>query len=351
MRRLLSRILLVITGCMIVISCSKQDILDTADNMVGVSLSLSVSSTAYTKDVDDSNAALDYSTDNQNKINDLYILLVDKNGKFQYLVEELLVQNSSKTLYKGSIPRPPEGSKLVLLANINQQSMEITTNVTTWLNSFKGRDLKEIYDSAIFGSGEGVWSLSNKSIPMWGEVEVGEVNTGNLSLTCNMYKALAKINVWVNGKEGIEGFVIDRIVVKNSLDKGYFVSQSSLDPDITVQYDDPYVPSDAANRGVDAVYANLAVTDAFSDEIYVVEQDNSDLDLTPITIEVHYTLDGAAGVGTIRFQDENGASFNVTRNHSYIFNISKVRGVETNVSLVYDVVDYYDIHKIDLGFN
>ena len=351
MRTLFSRILLAIVGCISVLSCSKQDILNPADNMVDVRLALTVSGTAYTKDVDDSNAALDYTTDNQNRINDLYILLVDKNGKFQYLVDELLVQNSSNTLYKGSIPRPPDGSKLVLMANINQQSMGITTNVTTWLNTFKGKDVKDIYDSAIFSNSTGVWSLTDKSIPMWGETEIGEVGTGTLSLTCDMYKALAKINVWVNGKKGIEGFVINRIVVKNSLDKGYFVSQSALDPDITVQYDTPYVPASAANRTANAEYANLAVTDAFSDQIYIVEQDNSDTELNPVTVEVHYTLDGAAGVGTINFKDENGTSFNVTRNHSYIFNISKVRGVETNVSLVYDVVDYYDIHKIDLGFN
>jgi hypothetical protein len=82
-----------------------------------------------------------------------------------------------------------------------------------------------------------------------------------------------------------------------------------------------------------------------------VEQDNSAEDIDPITVEVHYTYNGAAGVGIINFKDEKGNAFDVIRNHSYIFNISRVSGVETNVSLIYDVVDYYDIHKINLGFN
>ena len=104
MKTLLSRLSLIIVGCMIVMSCSKQDVLDYESDMVDVRLSLSISGTAYTKDVDDADATLDYTTDNQNKINDLYILLVDKNGKFQYLVEELLEQNNSKTEYKGILP-------------------------------------------------------------------------------------------------------------------------------------------------------------------------------------------------------------------------------------------------------
>ena len=351
MRTLLSRISLIIVGCMIVMSCSKQDVVDLGSDMVDVRLSLSISGTAYTKDVDDADVALDYTTDNQNKINDLYILLVDKDGKFQYLVEELLEQNNSKTLYKGIIPRPAAGSRLVLLANINQQDINNTADVKTWIGSFKGQDVKNIYNYAVFSNASGTWSLSNRSIPMWGEVEVGTPADGNLSLSCNMYKALAKINIWVNEKRGIEGFEINKIVVKNSLDKGYCVSQSYLSNDVSVQYEDPYVPSNAVNRLSDAEYTNLRVTTAYSDEIYVVEQDNSAEDINPITIEVHYTYDGVQGVGIINFKDENGDTFDVTRNHSYIFNISKVSGVETNVSLIYDVVDYYDIHKINLGFN
>ena len=351
MKTLLSRISLIIVGCMIAMSCSKQDVVDLGGDMVDVRLSLSISGTAYTKDVDDADAKLDYTTDNQNKINDLYILLVDKDGKFQYLVEELLEQNNSKTVYEGIIPRPAAGSKLVLMANVNQQRMSNTEDAKTWLNSFKGQDVKNIYDCAVFSNTSGTWSLTSRSIPMWGEVEVGTPVDGNLSLSCDMYKALAKINIWVNEKKGIEGFEINKIVVKNSLDKGYCVSQSYLNNDVSVQYEDPYVPANAVNRVLDAEYANLKITTAYSDEIYVVEQDNSAEDMDPITVEVHYTYDGAQGVGTINFKDEKGDAFDVTRNHSYIFNISKVSGVETNVSLIYDVVDYYDIHKINLGFN
>ena len=342
---------MMVTGCMILVSCSKDDAVGGVDGMIDVRLSLQVSGTAYTKDVDNSDATLDYTTGGQNNINDLYILLVDKNGKFQYLVDELLVQNTEKTLYKGTITRPAAGSRLVLMANMNQQNMSGTANVSAWLNGFKGQNIQNIYDSAVFAYSTGNWDLSGRSIPMWGEVEIGAPVDGNVTLSCDMYKALAKINIWVNEKKGIDGFVINKVVVKNSLDKGYFVSQSPLSSDISVQYGTPYVPADAANRASNAEYGNLNVTTAFSDAIFVVEQDNGAEGLDPITVEVHYTYDGAAGVGIINFKDENGNPFDVTRNHSYIFNISKVRGVETNVSLIYDVVDYYDIHRINLGFN
>lgn len=340
-----------VVGCMTLLSCSKEETIGKVDSMIDVRLSLTLSGTAYTRDVDNKDAALDYTTDNQNKINDLYILLIDKNGKFQYLVDELLVQNTEKTLYKGTIQRPAAGSKLVLLANINQQNLSGTSDVTTWLNTFKGQAVKNIYDNAVFSNATGNWDLTSRSIPMWGEAEIGTPVEGNVTLSCNLYKALAKVNIWVNEKRGLDGFEITKIVVKNSLDRGYCVSQSPLFSDLAIQYEEPYVPTMAANRTADAEYTNLSVTDAYSDKIYVVEQINNSETLSPITVEVHYTLYGEAGVGTINFKDENGVAFNVTRNHSYIFNISKVSGTNTNVSLVYDVVDYYDIHQINIGFN
>lgn len=351
MKTLISRLLLIAVGCIALLSCSKEDTMDNVESMIDVRLSLSISGTAYTKDTDNRNATLDYTTDNQNKVNDLYILLVDKNNKFQYLVDELIVQNEENTLYKGYMERPQAGSRLVLLANVNQQGFGGNINTATWLEGFKGQDVKNIYDSAIMDNSTGNWDLTGKSIPMWGEVEIGEPVSGNVSLSCNLYKALAKINIWVNEKQGIEGFVITKIVVKNSLDKGYCVSQSQLSPDINIQYQSPWIPADAKNRTADCEYTNLSVTDAYSDMIYTVEQDNSAEGMNAITIDVHYTMDGEAGVGTIQFKDDKDEAFDVIRNHSYIFNITKVSGVETNVSLIYDVVDYYDIHKINIGFN
>ena len=122
---------MMVTGCMILVSCSKDDTAGAVDSMIDVRLSLQVSGTAYTKDVDNSDATLDYTTGGQNNINDLYILLVDKNGKFQYLVDELLVQNTEKTLYKGTITRPAAGSRLVLMANMNQP--KVSTYIVTFI--------------------------------------------------------------------------------------------------------------------------------------------------------------------------------------------------------------------------
>lgn len=351
MKTLLSKILLTVVGCIILMSCTKETQVNDIDRMINISLSLSISGTAYTKDVDNRNTSLDYSTELQNRVNDLYILLVDKNGKFTYLVDELTVQNNNNTLYEGSIIRPEAGSVLVLMANLNQQNLGGNSSTVTWLESFIGQDIKNLYDAAIFSNNSGIWELADRSIPMWGKVEIGTPVGGKVYLTCDLYKALAKINIWINDKQGIEGFAVNKVVVRNSLDKGYCVSQSTLSPDVNIQYQTPYVPTNVANRSTDAEYTGLNVTDAFSDAIYVVEQSNSSTDTNAIEVDVHYTIDGNQGVGTIAFKDDNGNLFDVVRNHSYIFNITKVSGTETSVSLIYDVVDYYDIHKINIGFN
>lgn len=351
MKTLLSRILLMAVGCLALMSCTKETQVTDVDRMIDISLSLSISGTAYTKDVDNRNQTLDYTTNLQNRVNDLYILLVDVNGKIQYVVDELIVQNTDNTLYEGSIERPDAGSVLVLMANLNQQNLSSSTDTRTWLDGFIGQDIENLYNAAVFFNASGIWELEDRSIPMWGEVEIGTPVDGKVYISCNLYKALAKINIWVNEKQGIDGFAINKVVVRNSLDRGYCVSQSDLNPDINIQYQLPYVPANAANRSTDAEYTNLNITDAYSDAIYVVEQSNGTVGTNAIELDVHYTIDGEPGVGTIAFKDDNGNAFDVVRNHSYIFNITNVSGTQTSASLIYDVMDYYDIHKIDIGFN
>lgn len=316
---------------------------------------------------------LDYTTEAQAEIvaEDIYALVVDaSSGKFLYRIKDLTIKDRpasdgyyTRTL-EGTMIQTTQQVKIVLLANLVQDGIitigtdddDNKTAVEEFIDKYEGQSITNLYNALIYNyNGTTPWTLTGENarrIPMWGESQPTTVPlTESIDLACYLYRALAKVQIWVNMKDGIDGFVINSITVNNIHTKGYCVSQADFDDD-SPHYADtnfkpyadpyPYIPaSDETYSYQSVTYNSIPVEDGktkyISDMIYLPEQTNYD-DASSVTLIVNYTYNGDTQVRSIEFRkDGNGDRFDVIRNHSYIFNIMLS---ETDAALYYIVEDF-----------
>ena len=299
---------------------------------------------------------------------DVYALVVDANDNFLYRIEDLHITAGpasdgyyTRTL-EGTMIQTNEQVRIVLLANLKQNNIQALDGTTpeAFIDTFKGQDVENLYNQLIYNY-DGTttpWTLNARRIPMWGESQSTTVPpTESIDLACYLYRAVAKVQIWVNQlaeEKGIKGFVINKIEVKNIHKKGYCVSTESYDeysPNYAngaKPYAAPSVPNEPGTQTV--TYGSdehhLNVTQTYSDKIYIPERFNTDNDA--VTIDVHYTFNGEAHTGTIEFKkDGTGNRFDVIRNHSYIFNINKIE--EQTGKLYYYVT--WKTEEVNIEFN
>ena len=338
-----------------------------------VKITLSFSNDApASRDVDapTQNGALDPSIVAQAAMNkdDVFVLVFSTKedgdkivaDKLLYQVKDLTLNDPTEYNYytrelKGTMLRTADDEtvKIVILSNLMQNNITVNntalntkTAIQNYIDSMVGQTPQEIYENLIYNY-DGTttpWTLSateGRRIPMWGETVATTVPTTGTSIDCFLYRAVAKVQIWVNEKQGIKGadgmtgtdddFKITNIIVKNTNKKGYCASLETPNPNGDTQYTTPSVPDDVAQQDVTYSFAEGSeITTAYSDMIYLPEQFNSGKDVTPVTITVEYTYNGQdytednGKAGNIEFKDdETKEIFHVIRNHSYIFNILK----------------------------
>ena len=393
MRSWLTYIFLLMVACGTVLtSCSdvlSEEGFGNCDDRTTVRLTISFGGDngPMSRDVDSKDDGLDYTTSGQAEINaeDIYALVVDASGKFLYRIKDLEIKDGpakddyyTRTL-EGTMIQTKDKVRIVLLANLIQnhitvddQPLDSKKAVEDYIDNIKANtSVSEIYNQLIYSYdgtvkkdsetgaqvGTGPWSLSNRRIPMWGQSQETTVPASpELTLTCYLYRAVAKVQIWVNEKKGIWGadgvkyvtdeddttdddFKITKITVNNANNKGYCVSSAPFDENSlnyagleAKSYSAPSVPNECTLQ--DIIYTvedddsnsddyNDA-RQAYSDFIYLPEQVNIGDDKTPVTLSVDYVYNKKPGTLTIDFKENGiGDPFNVIRNHSYIFNIVK----------------------------
>lgn len=353
MKRGLSYIVMVVLCGLCLSSCANDELVEKAggDGRAPVRLTLSLSgnsSRAISPPVGD--GELDPTTPEQGAIveDDVYVLVIDAvTQRLKYLVEDLRVIDgyASQKILEGTMERTTghEQVRLVVLANLNQNQIQgVTGDMQTYLKTLVGKEVREVYDKLVYNyTGSTPWNLVERRLPMWGISPATGVPPAGQSLECKLYRAVAKVSLWVNGKQGHQDtkgdFTITGITVNNANDKGYCVSQAPLDPDETVQYLTPYVTGLWMNSR-NIVYTGLNVTTAYEDLIYLPEQENTDS--RAVSLEVTYTYGGETQTKTIEFKKDGvGDRFEVVRNHVYVFNI-KVTETPTGGGLKTDVETY-----------
>ena len=337
------------------------------------------------RDVDSNNGTipgLDYTTSGQAEINegDIYALVVDAEGNFLYRIKDLEIKDGpanddyyTRTL-EGTMIQTTQQVKIVLLANLVQDGIitigtdddDNKTAVEAIIDGYEGQSITNLYNALIYNyNGTTPWTLTGENarrIPMWGESQPTTVPpTESIVLACYLYRALAKVQIWVNMKDGIDGFVINSITVNNIHTKGYCVSQADFDDD-SPHYADtnfkpyadpyPYIPaSDETYSYQSVTYNSIPVEDGktkyISDMIYLPEQFNFDADgkelSNAVIIEVTYNYNGDEDkIGTIHFTED------IIRNHSYIFNINVSNDAEP--AMYYEVINWTSVNNGTLTF-
>lgn len=381
MRSWLTYIFLLMVACGTVLtSCSdvlSEEGLGTCDDRTTVRLTISfggdddpmsrdVGSDPAPKDDD-----LDGTTPEQAVIDgsDVYALVVDANDNFLYRIEDLHITAGpasdgyyTRTL-EGTMIQTNEQVRIVLLANLKQNNIQALDGTTpeAFIDTFKGQDVENLYNQLIYNydGTKTPWTVTGENarrIPMWGQSQLTTVPpTPGLSLDCYLYRAVAKVQIWVNMKQGIEDFVINKIEVKNIHTKGYCVSTENYDtsnPNYTTEVKPYAAPSVPGNAGTQTVTygsdeTSLNVETNYSDMIYIPEQFNFDADgkelSNAVIIEVTYNYNGDEDkIGTIHFTED------IIRNHSYIFNINVSNDAEP--AMYYEVIDWTSVNNGTLTF-
>lgn len=371
----------VLTSCSDVLS---EEGLGTCDDRTTVRLTISFGSDddPMSRDVGSDPAPedddLDGTTPEQAVIDgsDVYALVVDANDNFLYRIEDLHITAGpasdgyyTRTL-EGTMIQTNEQVRIVLLANLIQNNIIVDNTalntkdaVENYIdNIHEGTSVSDIYNQLIYNydGKTTLWTLENRRIPMWGQSQLTTVPpTPGLSLDCYLYRAVAKVQIWVNMKKGIEDFVINKIKVKNIHTKGYCKSSANYlttGPNykeggnyVAYPYATPSVPTDAGFQTVTygSDETSLNVKTNYSDMIYLPEQFNFDADgkelSNAVIIEVTYNYNGDEDkIGTIHFTED------IIRNHSYIFNINVSNDAEP--AMYYEVINWTSVNNGTLNF-
>lgn len=351
-------------------SCSDNlGITQEGGQKVPVSLTVSFTGSVDSRDVSEKDEALDYTTDPQCDMasDDVYVLIfsVDSEGKSDKLLGlvrdlklESLFDNYSRKRLVGTIPAEVVGKniRLAVLANLNQNGIDIGTSksVKEYLEGRVGDKASDIYPALQYRYDyeKTPWQIIKEGevvrrIPLWGETQEFTLPVEGKTLDCFLYRAIAKLNIWVDEKKGIPSFRLNSITVNHANNGGYCVSSKAVDPNINIQYKEPDVPASVTPFTVDQKieytdFTEDQATRAFSDVIFLPEHVNTGNNAVPVSLTVNYDYAGKTGLTKdIEFKDEEGTPFDIIRNHSYIFNIIKTHvDVDFTISVKPWEVDY-----------
>lgn len=365
MKKWLSYILTAVLYGLFVSSCIENEgIIETDTTKVPVRLTLSFSSAGDSRSIDSptENGNLDYTTEVQSKMdeNDVFVLVFDAaSDELLYQVKDLKLGGVSSS--DGYYTRTLEGTllrttgnqevKLVVLANLIQNNiydegllLDSKNLVETFIENLKGETSTVIYRKLVYNYKGNIspWNTADRRIPMYGVTKAIEIPPSGQEVTCKLYRAVAKVSIWVNQKEGYNNFTITGITVNGANDKGYCASMNTPDSSENIQYENPSVPEGQEQQ--DIKYNNLSVTKAYEDEIYLLEQENTNSN--EVSLSIDYIYHNVQKTGIINFKDDsNGEKFDIVRNHVYVFNIQIQE--EVDAALFY-TVDRWTEETIDI---
>lgn len=288
---------------------------------------------------------LDSQTEGQRSIdaNDIYVLQF-VNDKLYHVITDLTISQpdgAQERTLTGHILSAPGSTELVVLANLNQQEGIEDITAENLLASYKGQAQNEIYENLIYSYPTANWKLENNKLPMWGTTGVISISSAT-EARCNLYRGVAKMGVQVD--EYCTNFQLKEIYVYRINDKGYCAAPTQKpSSDMQIQFSETDIPETASPRTAPLKYVVPESEDTdyivtgkrFLNQIYLSEVKNAGTDpdkQLKVVVGGIYEGEGIEGAGKMNYyridmKDDKGggvADFDIIRNHSYVFNITKV---------------------------
>lgn len=223
---------------------------------------------------------------------------------------------------------------------------------------------KGLYTQLVFDYTE-PWKFSDggekKYIPMWGittkfeEIEDTDTYRKYDAGIIDMYRAVAKINITINGGNGLDGFSIKKLELCNVLKEGYCASLKTPVSSDT-QFTEASYPSKASisTEDLEVFSSDEGEKYKIENQIYIPEIGQS----YPSNPYFHIRITTAPINGTERLynlymrtlQTDSRFGFDIVRNHKYVFNINTITATD-EIKVGYNVDAWGQGTNIDWGFN
>lgn len=355
MRSWLTYIFILLAGAFMGTSCLDDSFENCPEDMPVVHLRISLpgGGSRVGGDYQDGvyNNNLDPETEGQRMIadDDIYVLQFDADGKLFHVVTDLTIDekngNAERTL-TGHILTSEGKVKLVVLANLNEQDGIDDITPQSLLNTYIDKTEQEIYSALVYNynypsNGNPFWDLENRRLPMWGATNPFTITAIN-NVNCNLYRGVAKMGIQVD--EECDEFILKEVYVYYANNKGYCAAPTKRpSKDEKIQFAEPEIPTVDVAQSATPITYTFDATKSFLNQIYLSEVDNTDPGAGKKELKVVvggvYTGLGLVADGEISYyridmkddKDNDGvlAPFDIIRNHSYIFNITKVENPGT----------------------
>lgn len=259
--------------------------------------------------------------------------------------------------FTGIMKKPYTGKKiqLVVLTNMGSRGVANKLELTAG-NTSK----KELYKQLVFTYNK-AWTFSKEEknyIPMWGISKPFSIkeNVTNDAGQIDMYRAIAKIDIKVNGGTGIAGnanFVIHELQLCNTPDRGYCASMEVV-ASSEKQFEKASLPNEMKeNKEPFTVYerpeTETGPTTIIENKIYVPEMDRFH-PYPYFYIKIKASIYGKDKEYLIYMrtnQADTRSGFEIIRNHKYMVNIETVSSSD-QIIMGYAVNSWGEESPVDL---
>lgn len=277
---------------------------------------------------------LDHTTEEQRYVRDITVLII-QNGKVIQVADDAKIdaqQGSNIRIVTLTADATKDPVDAMVLINVRENGISDTV-----LNGLEGKTLAEIHNLLIYSyptdptGAPNVWNISARYLPMWGVTKNLDLSRVDSYGSCDIYRSVAKMAFMVD--EACTGFQMEEIYIYHMEQKGYMMSEHEPDPAVNKQYTLPDVPE----TSVQTTLANSVMYDvsdnAIANRIFVPESDNKNpangKKQLKIVVGGTWSGEGIEGAGQknywrIDMYDELDNPYDIVRNHSYIYNITKV---------------------------
>lgn len=247
-----------------------------------------------------------------------YLMIDNANGDANRIIDGKLLET-----YSGDLPM-----EFVVIANAGKVGVGP-------IEMDKSKTKAELYKQLIFiyDKEQRDWS---EYIPMWGlgviqQVKADDDNFGELELI----RAVAKVNVTVNGGAGLENFEITEIRLHGYNTKGYCAPTQAEGPSIPSASE---IASDYLTSGV----LSGGQGNKFENKFYIPEHKNVGVQAErKVYLTIQAKVRDVAKTYAVQFSTGE-RDYDILRNNLYVLNITSVD--EVTASLNYEVAKWEEIN-------